>query len=142
MVISLHLMSSLHERIQQVNAELNAIHAELAAAALPNADPQVRARVMDELLHEDALAALKNTVDNMRLLLWSYMEASSQHDPQSIARTLQSVRMQRVTEMLKNLEPGVDQQKMAQSPESVSFFDLINKIANRALEQHQKKSSR
>jgi hypothetical protein len=44
--------------------------------------------------------------------------------------------MIRVTEMLKVLEPDVDERKMDATPEMDSFFNAVQKIANKALDRH------
>jgi|SRR3954471_19604491 hypothetical protein len=131
-------MPTLHDRVRRVTDDLKKIQGELSAAAESGADPARREQIMQELVAGDLVAEFKTSVDNMRHLLWSYIEASSQHDAQRITQTLRAVRMQRVTEMLKILQPTVNEEEMLNSPESDSFFDVINKIAHRTLEQHQK----
>ena len=131
-------MSELSTRIQRVTEDLRAIQAELDAAAQPSATSTDRERIMDELLQLNLMGEFKAAVDHMRLLLWSYIEASSAHNPNSVERTLQSVRLQRVTEMLKILQPGMQEASMATAPEAQSFFDVIHKIAHSTMDRHDK----
>jgi hypothetical protein len=70
----------------------------------------------------------------MRHLLWSYIE-SAQKD-ENIERTLERVRMKRVTEMLRILEPDVAERTMDTTPEVDSFFEAVQKIASKALDRH------
>jgi hypothetical protein len=46
--------------------------------------------------------------------------------------------MQRVTEMLRALEPSVGQAATAQLPEASTFFELIQDIAHNTLDRHQR----
>lgn len=134
-------MMSLKDRIRRATEDLLTIQSELDAAASPRTLPSERKRIMEELSDPRLTADLKHAVDHMRHLLWSYMESTSKQRQQDVAQTLQTVRMQRVTEMLRNLEPAVEGQA-ASTPEATTFFDEIHKIANRALERHKTRSVR
>ncbi len=92
---------------------------------------------MEELINMRVLDEFKASVDNMRHLLWSYIEASNAKSAHGVSHTLQQVRMQRVTEMLKILQPNVEESNISSSPESKSFFEVIHKIANSAVDSHQ-----
>ena len=129
-------MSDLVTRIRRVTEDLKAIQEKLNAAAQPGAPPAERERIMEALLQADMVNEFKTAVDNMRHLLWSYIEAASAKSPQNVTRTLQAVRMQRVTEMLRILQPTVDEVEMASTPEARSFFDVIHKIANSTVDRH------
>jgi hypothetical protein len=94
---------------------------------------------MEEMVNAELISEFKTSVDHMRHLLWSYIEASSSKGRLNVSDTLQSVRMQRVTEMLRILQPTVDSTKGTSSPEAKSFFEVINTIANSAMDQHKTK---
>jgi hypothetical protein len=113
---------------------LQAIQLELNAAAKNNAPAPQRDRMLRELASSDLLHEFKGAVDHMRHLLWSYIE-SAQKD-ENIERTLERVRMRRVTEMLQILAPDVNERRMDSTPEIDSFFDAVQKIANKALDRH------
>ena len=129
-------MSELTDRILRVTEDLQVIQETLSAAAAPGAPPEVRERIMEDLLDKNMITELKAAVDHMRHLLWSYIEASSNKNPHMVTRTLQAVRMQRVTEMLKILQPGVAEARESAMPEAQSFFDAIQRIAASAVEKH------
>lgn len=111
------LVNHLHE----LTAELTAVHNELYWLALQTQDAAGKQYPAE--LKVDALAELKGAVDNMRLLLWNYIETASQVDPQGVQEGLESQRMRRVTEFLQllrgRLVHGTEQQP-------VSFIERIN----------------
>ena len=122
-------MSELTSRIRRVTDDLHAVQEVLNSAARPNAPAAERDAVMEELISMRILDEFKAAVDNMRHLLWSYIEASNAKNAHGVSATLQHVRMQRVTEMLRILQPNMEESKIAASPESKSFFEVIHKIA-------------
>jgi hypothetical protein len=128
-------MSDLTTRIRRVTEDLQAIQNELVHATRPQADDGERERILRELAGSDMLHEFKSSVDHMRHMLWSYIESARKDE--NIKRTLERVRMKRVTEMLEILEPDIIERRMNDAPEAESFFDAIQKIAGKALERHQ-----
>src|SRR5437899_333946 len=101
-------MSELTTRIRRVTEDLQAIQEQLSSAARHDASSEERESVMEEMLNLELINEFKTSVDHMRHLLWSYIEASSSQGRLTVSHTLQNVRMQRVTEMLRILQPSVD----------------------------------
>jgi hypothetical protein len=129
-------MSELTARIRRVTEDLKAIQEQLSSAARHDAPAAERDAAMDEMLNVELINEFKTSVDHMRHMLWSYIEASSSKGKLPVSSALQSVRMQRVTEMLKILQPSVDNAQNASSPEAKSFFEVIHNIANSAVDKH------
>ena len=127
-------MSDLSTLIRRVTEDLHSIQGELGEAAHSKADRARRDQVMQQMVDADLVNEFKTAVDHMRLMLWSYIEAAATQ--KQIAETLQNVRMQRITEMLKILD--VEDVKASRAPEATSFIDLINQIANSAIDRHGK----
>jgi hypothetical protein len=130
-------MSELTTRIRRITEDLHAVQEQLSSAARPDAPSTERDAVMEEMVNAELISEFKTSVDHMRHLLWSYIEASSSNGRLNVSDTLQSLRMQRVTEMLRILQPTVDGGQKTSSPEAKSFFDAINTIANSAMDHHQ-----
>lgn len=128
-------MADLDTLMRRVIEDLRAIQAQLEVAVRADAPDGERDRLVRELAGSDMLHEFKSAVDHMRHLLWSYI-ASARKD-ENIQRTLERVRMKRVTEMLQILEPDIAEKRMDDAPEADSFFEAISKIANKALERHQ-----
>lgn len=132
-------MSELTTRIRRITEDLRAVQQQLSSAARPDAPSTERDAVMQEMINVELINEFKTSVDHMRHLLWSYIEASSSKGRLNVSDTLQNVRMQRVTEMLRILQPTVDGTSNTSSPEAKSFFDVINTIANSAVDSNQTK---
>lgn len=136
-------MPDFTDRIRSVTADLQQILAELDRAAQSSASADYRERIQRELLVPGVVNDFKTAVDDMRMMLWTYMSAQPavQDGPSmsypSVEARLQSVRMQRVTEMLRTLEPNVTQPATAALPEANTFFELIHNIAHSTVDRHQ-----
>lgn len=133
-------MSDLASRIRRVTEDLQAIQSELNDAARKGQHRQ-RELVMSQMADLDLLQDFKAAVDHMRHLLWSYIEATSSRNRTDVTKTLQSVRMQRVTEMLRILKPSIAESKITRTPEAVSFLEAIQSIAHETMDEHEHESN-
>jgi hypothetical protein len=122
-------MLDLSTRIRRVTEDLQAIQEELSRAADPNADPGERNAVMEEMLNAEMIDRFKASVDQMRVLLFSYIEAAASRGHQTVYDTLQAIRMRRVTEMLKILQPAVENRRNTSSLDVKSLMEIVNQIA-------------
>ncbi|MBI2681886.1 MAG: hypothetical protein HYX26_01470 [Acidobacteriales bacterium] len=128
-------MPDLPTLMVRVTGDLRFIHVLLEDAARTDSDPTHRKQILEQLAGSSCLEELKAAVDNMRHLLWSYVEAQSGRQT-DISRALQSVRMKRVTEMLKTLQPDVQQSRLAPTPEADHFLEMVTKIAKSTVDRH------
>ena len=134
-------MPEFTERIQRTTADLQQLLVELDRAAQSDANAEYRERIQRELLVPGVINDFKTAVDDTRMMLWSYMSANPpgpNMSYQSVEARLQSVRMQRVTDMLKTLKPDVTSGSTAALPEATTFFELIHDIAHTTLDRHQR----
>ncbi len=125
------VVESFTTRIQRLTLELLSLQEDLASSATiiaeehPPRDPDERMA---------AVEGLKSAVDHMRHTLWGWMQSHT--SPQEVADSIHTLRMQRVTEMLRALKPTVDQPYEDSTPEARSFFQEIQAIANRTVDRH------
>lgn len=129
-------MPELTDRIRTTTAALQQILADLDAAAHA-ADPGYRDRIARELLVPGTIHDFKTAVDDMRHMIWSYMQANERGAGQDVESRLQSVRMQRVTQMLKALEPEITRPSAPSTAETQTFLELIHDIAHTTIDRHQ-----
>ena len=122
-------MSELTTRIRRVTEDLQAIQDELSRAANPDADPGERNVIMEEMLNAEIIDRFKASIDQMRVLLFSYIEAAASQGHQTVYDTLQAIRMRRVTEMLKILQPTVESRRNTSSTDLKSLMEIVNQIA-------------
>ncbi|MBZ5509433.1 MAG: hypothetical protein LAO78_28600 [Acidobacteriia bacterium] len=120
----LHIDSTeLVTHLKELTTALTAVHGDLYWLAMQSPDATEKPTVPAAGLTVDMLAELKSAVDDMRLLLWQYIETASEVDPQRMKEGLEMQRLHHVTKFLqllrKRLVPSADEQP-------VSFIERIN----------------
>lgn len=120
--------NELVKQIQTLTTELTGMHSELYWLAMQAKD--VASRETPSELNFEMLADLKTAVDNMRLLLWDYIEVASTLDPKKVQEGMEVQRVRRATEFL-NLLRG----RLGRAPEQepVSFIERINAAVKKSL---------
>jgi hypothetical protein len=81
-------------------------------------------------LNVELLTALKGAVDNMRLLLWNYIETASEVNPEEVKDGLDSQRMQRMTQFLSLLRERLGSSRDSQP---LSFIERISGLMKERL---------
>jgi hypothetical protein len=128
-------MADLATLMTRATADLRFIQVLLEDAARSDADLAQRRRVLEDLSGSSCLEELKAAVDGMRHVLWSYVEASAGRRS-DVAQALQTVRMQRVTEMLRTLQADVQQARLAPSSDTANFIEMVTQVAQATMERH------
>jgi hypothetical protein len=77
------------------------------------------------------LSELKSAVDDMRLLLWQYIETASEVNPQRVQERMDSQRLHRVTKFLQLLRKRLAPVSADEQP--VSFIERINAAVTQSL---------
>ena len=111
--------------LKELTTALTAVHGDLYWLAMqtPNAQDKPAAPAAD--LNVNLLAELKIAVDDMRLLLFQYIETATEVNPQRMKEGMEAERLNRVTKFLQLLRgrlvhaPQGDDQPM-------SFIERIN----------------
>ncbi len=119
-------MKDLTAKLSRLSAELCDLEQELRRRTPFGGDPLCDPAVLDQL---------KAAVDNVRHLLWPYIQ-NSVKESEGIDEALQRYRMQRVTTMLNDLKERVAEPELSEMPEAKSFFASIQDIATTAVEKH------
>lgn len=116
--------------LKEMTDELTALHGDLYWLAMQAQDAS--GKQSPAQLKVDLLTDLKGAVDNMRLLLWKYIETASLIDPKGVHDGLESQRLRRMTEFLQllreRLGKGVDAQPL-------SFIERINARVEKSLDE-------
>ncbi len=116
--------------LKELTTALTAVHGDLYWLAMqaPNADDKPAAPAAD--LNVTLLAELKTAVDDMRLLLWQYIETATEVNPQRAQESMEAERLHRVTKFLQLLRG-----KLVHSPEEqpMSFIERINAAVSKQL---------
>jgi hypothetical protein len=122
-------INALVNHLKELTEELTAVHSELywlAMRAQNSTDKESPAE-----LKVDLLTDLKGAVDNMRLMLWNYIETASVVDPQGVREGIEHQRVRRVTEFLELLRDRLGHN----DEEPVSFIERISASVNNRLQK-------
>lgn len=114
-------IGTLVTHLKELTAELNAVHNELYWLAMQTQDAGGKDTPAD--LNVALLAEFKGAVDNMRLLLWKYIETASLVDPETVQEGMEAQRLRRVTEFLQLLR---DRLGHMPNEQPVSFIERIS----------------
>lgn len=113
--------NSLQERLATTIEELNVLHRDLYWLA---EDDDLAAQEQDlGDLNFDQIMALKLAVDNLRELLWKYVDAVAKVEPQRVQEAMETYRVRRVSKLLELLRQRLGQYS-DQSP--VSFIEKVS----------------
>ena len=119
-------MDTLIEKVQTVAKELDEIRDELYGPGSGKPEP----------LDIELLNSFKASVDHMRHVLWAYIEAMTKRG--SIDQTIQHYRLQRATEMLRQLREHGPVEPT--NPQARNFLREVEAIADSALERYSRKA--
>jgi|SRR5215469_10685368 len=111
----------LKERLATIAEELIALHRDLYWLVQGNDLAEQETSLSN--LSVDQIMALKLAVDNVRELLWKYVDAVAKVEPDLIEEAMQTHRMQRVTQLLELLRERLGQYSEQQP---VSFIERIS----------------
>ncbi len=121
-------IAGLVQQLRELTGELTAVHSELYWLAMKAQDASGKDNPAD--LNVTLLTDLKGAVDNMRLMLWKYIETASEVKPEQVQDGLDAQRLRRVTEFLQVLRD-----RLSPNPDDrpVSFIERINKAVEERL---------
>jgi hypothetical protein len=110
------------DHLKTLTAEITALHGDLYWLAMQSQDPS-KQESSAAALDVDLLISLKSAVDDMRLLLWNYIEAASKTDARLLQNELETQRVQRMTQFLELLR-----ERLGRVPDQqpVSFIEKIS----------------
>ena len=122
-------INALVNHLKELTEELTAVHSELYWLAMRAQNSTDKESPAD--LKVDLLTDLKGAVDNMRLMLWNYIETASVVDPQGVREGIEHQRVRRVTEFLELLRGRLGHN----DEEPVSFIERISASVNNRLQK-------
>jgi hypothetical protein len=123
-------------RIQRVTDDLKAVEAELNRLLVTKSNDREFSEVLDSFDLE-TVKGLKAAVDNMRQLLWSYIEALTGDQGSDPLLAIHTLRLERATEMLRVLEaPLESEEEWAHTPQGASFMSEVGRIASLTVDRY------
>jgi len=115
--------------LKELTNALNALHGDLYWLAMQAPDAKEKQAVPAAELDVDILSQLKSAIDDMRLLLWQYIEAASEVDPQSVREGMETQRLHRMTKFLQVLRDRLGHS----DDQPVSFIERISATVKKRL---------
>lgn len=128
-----HLRTDITElvnHLKELTVALNAVHGDLYWLAMQTPDASKKEAVPAAELNVNLLTELKGAVDDMRLLLWQYIETASELDPQNVREGMETQRLRRVTRFLQVLRERLGH---AVEEQPVSFIERISERVKKSL---------
>jgi hypothetical protein len=115
-------VNELVNHLRSLTNELTSLHGDLYWLAMQAHDSPGRETPAAEL-NVELLTALKGAVDNMRLLLWDYIETASEVDPGKVQEGMETQRLQRMAHFLQLLRD-----RLGRTPDEqpISFIEKIS----------------
>ena len=116
--------NELVSHLKELTTALTAVHEDLYWLAMQAPNANDKPAVPAAELNVDLLSDLKSAVDDMRLLLWQYIETATEVNPQHVQERMDSQRLHRVTKFLQLLRKRLSPVSADEQP--VSFIERIN----------------
>jgi hypothetical protein len=123
--------TELVSHLKELTTALTAVHEDLYWLAMQPPNANDKPAVPAAELNVDLLSDLKSAVDDMRLLLWQYIETAAEVNPQHVQARIDSQRLHRVTKFLQLLRKRLAPVSAEEQP--VSFIERINAAVTQSL---------
>jgi hypothetical protein len=129
--------TELVNHLKDLTQALNAVHGDLYWLAMQAPDATQKESMPAAELNVALLTELKTAVDDMRLLLWQYIETASQIDPESVRDGMEAQKLHRVTRFLQLLR-----ERLGHAEEQpVSFIERISAAVKERLGDNSNKAA-
>ncbi len=126
--------NELVSHLKDLTNALNALHGDLYWLAMQAPASSEKPSTPAAELDVDLLTGLKTAVDDMRLLLWQYLEAASVLDPQSVRDGIEAQRLHRVTKFLQLLRDRLSHSPVSEE-QPLSFIERISAAVKKSLDE-------
>jgi hypothetical protein len=123
--------TELVSHLKELTTALTAVHEDMYWLAMQPPNANEKPAVPAAEINVDMLSELKSAVDDMRLLLWQYIETASEVNPQHVQERMDSQRLHRVTKFLQLLRKRLAPAPADEQP--VSFIERINAAVTQSL---------
>jgi hypothetical protein len=122
---------SVLERIRTITRELEALQGEMQRQFTEPAG--MKNRFFEDSTAVEALSRFKTELDQLRRILWFYIEEAAQQTAPAGMDQEQSRRLERVTGLLSALSPQPDVTGMTE--QSGSFFERLNLVIDNYMQE-------
>lgn len=129
--------NGLVHRIKSVTGEIHSIQAEMHGELNEPASENRLARFLEDENAVQALNDFKAELDQLRRIVWFYLEHASTQPPATMHADQQDTRLQRVNELLRALAPPPATAALAGQTvqPAVSFFERLDVVMDTYLRE-------
>jgi uncharacterized membrane protein YccC len=122
-------------RMQNITSELEAIQAEMHSELTGSASENRLARIFEDATAVQVLNDFKAEMDQLRRILWFYIEEAGGKPAPATDQEQQAKRLQRVNELLRALAPPASPTAAAEAKPSVSFFERLDVVIDTYMQE-------
>ena len=129
------IKNALMHRIQSMTAEIHSIQAEMHGELNGPANPGRLARFFEDDSAIQVLNDFKAELDQLRRILWFYIEHASVHPAAAMDNQQPDQRLQRVNELLRALTPPKSTIAGETLQPSISFFERLDVVIDTYMQE-------
>ena len=129
------IKSAVLQRIGNITGELEAIQAEMHSALTQRANENRIARLFDDAGAVQVLNDFKAELDQLRRILWFYIEEATEKPAAGADPEQQAERLQRVNELLRALAPKPATSATVECRPSGSFFERLDVVIDTYMQE-------
>ena len=122
-----HVKSTVLRRIRTITSELEAVQAEMHHELTGPANENKVARFFEDATALETLNDLKAELDQLRRILWFYIEETAANITSGAKPEQQAQRLQHFTELLRALSKPETNEATAKKP-AASFFERLDVV--------------
>ena len=129
------IKNALVHRIKNITAEIHSIQAEMHGQLNEPASENKLARFFEDENAVQSLNDFKAELDQLRRILWFYIEQASAQLSAAMSTEQQDTRLQRVNELLRTLAPAKSTITGETIQPSVSFFERLDVVMDTYMQE-------
>ena len=130
------IKNALVRRIKNITGEIHSIQAEMHGELNEPAGQSKLARFFEDENAVQSLNDFKAELDQLRRILWFYLEHASARPSAALNNEQQDTRLQRVNELLRTLAPAAKSTIAGETIQpSISFFERLDVVMDTYLQE-------
>ena len=129
------IKNALVHRIKNITAEIHSIQAEMHGQLNEPASENKLARFFEDENAVQSLNDFKVELDQLRRILWFYIEQASAQPSAAMSNEQHDTRVQRVNELLRTLAPAKSTITGETIQPSVSFFERLDIVMDTYMQE-------
>ena len=129
------IKNALVHRIKNITAEIHSIQEEMHGQLNEPASENKLARFFEDENAVQSLNDFKAELDQLRRILWFYIEQASAQPSAAMNNEQQETRVQRVNELLRTLAPAKSTITGETIQRSVSFFERLDVVMDTYMQE-------